>query len=247
MKVKLKIWYYEALAWLLVKVFQVKKEYLTPLSWKVVDDYDMLRLVTKSPNVLCLKSSVNFDIRGSFVADIQRFDQTYGKNEIIFLFDQKISQTTNNNLKLDDNGLGYGINYEFKFALKTLHGKFITKLIKKIIRFNTDKLLAVAKEYNDANPDQRQKEEVFNFSAKLTSVNYDPENIFNSQGFKDAIEEEKILKAAAVKELNEDYAKSLDDDDTSIESQIEQHQQLEKEWKSENEIRKEFEARNFKN
>lgn len=129
--------------YILLKIVKVNPEYLSPLNWKVVDKYDMLRLVT-SENALVLKSSEAVNYKP--IKEPKGFQYEYmykSKHQLIFLTDT-ISRTENDNLR----------RYEltFKYKLITIHGKFVTIYIKNIIKRNTDQLLAIAKEYNKANP-----------------------------------------------------------------------------------------------
>jgi len=135
------------IVWVLLWL-KVKPEYLSPLNWKLVDQFDMLRLVTKSTNVLVLKSSKANDpdmrIYESAMSDFYMYKDN---SELIFLFDGKINQTTNNNLKLN-----WGGKHDFKFELITIHSKFITYFIIKVIHFFTKKLLEKAKQINQQFP-----------------------------------------------------------------------------------------------
>ena len=151
---KIKEWINTFTIFVLIKLFKVEEEFLSPLSWKVVENYDMLSLVTNK-NVLCLKSSAAMN----FVPVIKDYPISKGfdihmykdKSELIFLFDGKIFQTTNNNLKRT------GLIHDFKFDLITLHDKFVTKFIKKVILYKTVWLLSIAKEFNMENPVKKDR------------------------------------------------------------------------------------------
>ncbi len=127
--------------YVLVNWFKVKAEYLSPLSWKVVDPYDMLRLVTKS-NVLVLKSSEAVIVTRT---DVYQPIAPKG-SELIFLFDGKVYQTKNGNLRLSGLDLGDGKrSFDFKYDLVTIHEKLLTWFIVKVIHFTTKLMLAAAR------------------------------------------------------------------------------------------------------
>ncbi len=134
-------YWFKFLNYVLSNWLKVKAEYLSPLSWKAVDRYDMLRLVTKS-NVLVLKSSEAVTVTRTNV-----YQPLAPKgSELIFLFDGRIHQTTNGNLRMSGLNLNSGAqSYDFKYELNTLHNKFITYFIVKVIHFQTKLLLAAAK------------------------------------------------------------------------------------------------------
>ena len=261
------------LSWILIKLFKVNSEFLSPLSWKVVESYDMLRLVTKSTNVLVLKSSAAMN----FKPTEKDYDSGYSNqrhmyndsSQLIFLFHNKISQTTNNNLKYDEAPFNIGIEYSFKFDLITLHDNFMTTLIRKIIKCNTQKLLKIAKNFNKTNPVQKSKKEIDWDNVKEKEV-LKPKNIINSQQFKDALEEEKKrweggqkfgTIGAEIENLIEKHKKFTGEDDTIIkqkedvvkvddtsdEELLKQRKEMEKEWAKQDEAKKEFMAKNYKN